>query len=354
MKRFVCVIAAAALLLGIFPAAAFAHTAADPFKTDMIAGGGNVKSAMDAGDVLVWNDANNIYVKYMASGGWMISETHLSIKTSMAEIPQNNGNPIPGKFKYKGYHDPMVDAYTYVVPKTWPVGTKLYIAAHSVVMKPCVDGGGGGGTMPCDMLPAQVTEMVSQPGPNSYFVTTVSGGTVLDGVYDGWCINTGLRLFQGEPRMADVYCSLSALPAGIVDKPQNMDLVNWVLNQGYVGTMSPGGYGMYTWSDIQRAIWELLDNEPDGTGLGVWDPMRVAEITAGAMATGEGFMPAAGQCAAIVLVPRDASGNMLQPNIVCKPYMPPPPPECGDETAWGKGPGFPGSNWAMYFCYTVQ
>jgi hypothetical protein len=116
---------------------AVAHTQSSPFVTDLIAGGGNENSEIIAGDVLIWNDADYIYVKYVTDAPWLITETHLAIGDNFCDdIPQTKkGNPIPGQFEYSNYHD-YVSEFLYTIPNTWPTGTSLYIAAHAVVKKP--------------------------------------------------------------------------------------------------------------------------------------------------------------------------------------------------------------------------
>ena len=101
MKRSLALLTIVAFLL-ILPAAVLAHTEDDPVVTDLLAG-----QYMDAGDVLVWNDADNLYVKYELEG-WCMSETHLHVADNLDGIPHTKkGNPIPGKFDYKTEHDPL-------------------------------------------------------------------------------------------------------------------------------------------------------------------------------------------------------------------------------------------------------
>ncbi len=109
-----------------------------PYVTDLIAGGGNVKSAIDVGYVLVYNDLDYLYVKYVTEDGWYMTETHLHVADDVADIPQTKkGNPIPGKFDYVTYHDPAVQEFEYMIPwsEDWTPGTVLDIAAHAVVQK---------------------------------------------------------------------------------------------------------------------------------------------------------------------------------------------------------------------------
>ena len=112
------------------------HTEEDPFVTDLIAGGGNPKSAIDVGDVLVWNDGDTLYVKYVITeDGWCLTETHLHVATNSDDIPQKKGNPTPGHFDYNDEHD-CVTEVLYEIPlhEDWKLcEADLFIAAHAVV-----------------------------------------------------------------------------------------------------------------------------------------------------------------------------------------------------------------------------
>jgi hypothetical protein len=56
---------------------------------------------IDVGEIQVWNDDQNLYVKYVVDAtDWCLTETHLAVAYSLDDIPQKNGNPIPGQFPY--------------------------------------------------------------------------------------------------------------------------------------------------------------------------------------------------------------------------------------------------------------
>ena len=114
-----------------------AYITVHPFVTDLIAGGGNPKSAIDVGEVIIWtNDPDFLYITYETTDDWYITETHLHVADSLDGIPQTKKfNPIPGHFDYKTDHAPPVQEYTYTIPWTWNPGTTLYIAAHAVVLE---------------------------------------------------------------------------------------------------------------------------------------------------------------------------------------------------------------------------
>ena len=107
------------------------HTEGDPFSTNLIADGRDL--AIDVGDVLVWNDGTTLHVKYVVTAPWCLTETHLHVATVLGEIPQKNGNPIPGKFEENDKHDCISEVeYMYdLLGKEWDFEDKLYIAAHA-------------------------------------------------------------------------------------------------------------------------------------------------------------------------------------------------------------------------------
>ncbi|MBW2996798.1 hypothetical protein KY349_00485 [Candidatus Woesearchaeota archaeon] len=102
-----------------------------PLISDMVAG-----QHIDAGDVTIWNDDSNLYVRYETTGGWEMTETHLHVACSLEEIPQTKkGNPRPGHFAINDEHDPAITEIEYVFNLAdFPCSTPL-VAAHAVVQK---------------------------------------------------------------------------------------------------------------------------------------------------------------------------------------------------------------------------
>ena len=112
--------------------------------SDLVAGGGNPKSAIDdVGDVSVWNDGTTLYVEYETIGDWVILETHLAVENDLVNIPQTkNNNPKVGHFEYKKEFDPGVNNYAIEIDlweKGFEVNDDLYIAAHAVVYNSVLD-----------------------------------------------------------------------------------------------------------------------------------------------------------------------------------------------------------------------
>lgn len=340
MKKALLPILALSLAIGLaMPVAA--HTESDPLIVDLLAG-----QTQDVGEVRVWNDGINLHVEYVVDlGGWHLVETHLAVGDSSGDIPQTKkGNPIPGKFDYK--HPDIYDVTDeYVVPLAdfgFEADDNIAIAAHAVVetMAGCE-------TNIIELeaaLPDQVTMVLAFPGGDSTFNVTISGGNIIDGTFDGFCIDTDHYILSGTTYIANVYSSYETLPTGLVEFPENLDLVNYILNQNWYGQTSPSG-GTYTYGDIQRAIWALIEDNQSTAGLGPWSQARVDEILADAYANGEGFVPGCGEYIAVVLAP--VGGQ--QPLIVLIPFY-----GFKDETAWADGTDFSGKNWATYFTYTIQ
>ncbi|MFX0030157.1 MAG: hypothetical protein ACFE8B_13180 [Candidatus Hermodarchaeota archaeon] len=344
-------------ILGITIIPVTAHTEESPFITDLFAG-----QNIPVGHVIVWNDADYLHVKYLIDDDLtpddpsddgvptLIYETHLHVAESIDGIPQTKkGNPIPGKFDYNTEHNPGVSEYTYQIPLVWDLDFELSIAAHAVVQKL-------GGLAGVELaLPDQVTMEVSYPysgGPAYFPETIISGGTILDGIYEGWCVDTDNVIYQNTEYTANVYSSYEQIPDSLIEFPENLDLVNWIINQGYVGQSSACG-GIFTYGDIQLAIWTLIEDELSTSGLGPWSQCRVNEILAAAYANGEGFEPGCDDYIAIILVPGDGSPIQIVTTQIILVSIG-VPCETIDETAWGAGFDFPGSNWATYFTYTVQ
>jgi hypothetical protein len=106
----------------------------DPYHVDLIADGGE-DGGLDVGDVLVWNDADNIYVKYlMVDADWCLSNTSLEIARTLEEIPQVKGNPQVGLFTWKAELG-FLPEYTEAIPLTAEPGVPVLIVAHATVNK---------------------------------------------------------------------------------------------------------------------------------------------------------------------------------------------------------------------------
>lgn len=374
-----------ALLLAM-PAAVFA----DPIAVEMIVDGGATET--DVGDVKVWDDGTNLYVYYVPIDPlpwpWhSITLTHLEVGTGLSDIPQKNGNPIPGKFTWseaKGNNadldgDGTPDLGYYEIPLgSLGAGTKLYIAAHAEVCSEDYE------TYPdvdsiISALPATVTMDASVTLPASYVDVTISDGGILDGSYIGYCIDSGILIDVTAPPPPPYY-DVAVDTNGLVDFDGDpvMDRINYILNQ-IDDYLSQG----YSHSDIQVAIWRLLPLQSLPTNYPKPDAIEanVTAILNDANANGVDYEPECGDYLGIKLEPPpiviiDENGNEIR--IPVQRILIRIPLECGCDTAWGSikefgplwdysepnphdgrvddtyGYDFPGKNWAHYFTYVVQ
>jgi hypothetical protein len=169
-------------------------------------------------------------------------------------------------------------------------------------------------------LPETVNFCTDGQGPEAYLNISINEG-FLAGDYGSWCIDDDLSI---EPILCyddvPVFLSTGTLPEGAFEYPENFDAVNWLLNQNIVGSESPTSSEIYTYGDLQFAIWKLLDDLRDPSeactdcGLGEWSAVRAGELVLLALDNGDGFMPGCNEFVGIILRP---DGN-IQPLII--PY----------------------------------
>jgi hypothetical protein len=133
MKKLAYLLIVLSLVLALVPAAAFAHTEGEPFVTDLIAG-----QTTDIGDVLVWNDVDTLYVKFVYEGpdcGFL--EVHLQVDADAfsPDILTKKGNPIPGQFE-KSYDVGCFKEHTFtysLADEGFGCDDNLLIAAHAAL-----------------------------------------------------------------------------------------------------------------------------------------------------------------------------------------------------------------------------
>jgi len=353
-KIFILPIITAAFMM-LCPAAGFTKTKDSLFVTPLIAGGN-----ITVGEVRVWNDDTNIYVKYVINdSSWCLRETNLAVESSKSLLPKISHCPIPDKFEFQDKLDCATE-HMYTIPLRWSPGTKVYIAAHAVVGSIC-------GYEDPDLalfagtLPAEATMTTNDPyldGP-AYLpaIDVADADDLLTGTHDGWCLSTALRVDAGVQYNANVFSSYATLPDGLVDFPGNLDKINWILNQQFVGkhTQCNPDLPVYTYGSVQRAIWSLIDDENSNLSLGPYSRCQVAEILDGAEEYGLFYEPGCKEFVGVVLQPFDGQGLPAQPVIIPVP-LPCEPKICSEQTAWGAGNNFKKCdyNGAMYIKYRIN
>jgi hypothetical protein len=283
-------------------------------------------------------------------GNWCMTKAHLAVAEAAyddkgknypdAGIPQTTkkGNPIPGQFVYTELFD-CATKHEFVVDID-NCG-ELVIAAHANVKNEMADL-----AALSDLLPDQATISVKYPsaGDPSYFLATISNAGDLNGEYLDWCVDLDNTIGNGTSYTCNLYSSYDDNLDGVIDVPGNLDLVNWIINQGYVYQASGCSGTTYTYGDVQRAIWTLIDDELSTSGLGQWSQCRVDEILAGAALDGVDFEPACSDFIAIICQPVNAVQVTIAQVTVFEFGL----DVCREETAWGWGPQFTTKKWATY------
>jgi len=353
MKKVSGVVIALFLLsMALISVPVSAHTEADPLVVDLLAG-----QTIDVGDVLVWNDGDYLYVKYVTTDGWLLTETHLAIATELSGIPQTKtGNPIPGKFTYFAYHDPPVDEYTYPIDLTWDPGTILYIAAHAVVRHDytLLLVSDAGNTW-FDGNPA-----VDAYEPNTWYPNppyTESSPSLWDNVISSshnfelsgadWIWNT---YFVNDDD------STHGWSGEIVEFTRTFDIPGtptagtlWITcDNGYEAKLN----GQHIGSAQLSGEWRTSDLHEAYVHTYGWQTAESYNVL-GALGTGQNTLAITGVNEYLNTDDGDPflgdegknpAGLIYELNI--NYYK--------QETAWGAGVGFPGRNWATYFIYKDQ
>lgn len=353
-------VAMSGIAVMVVPAAANSPATTYP----LVVGGGSPAGATTIGTVTVAQQGSNLVVTYQVTvSNWWLTDTHVAVATKLANIPQSNGNPVPGQFAYK-------HTLTYATSDTYTIpikaGTQYYIAAQAGASQP------GGITQLGLMLPVanpvSVGMSVDYPGTGSYFTTHITGTSFLTGSYSGWCVDTSHVIYPGSGYTATVYSSYN-VPAGL--GLTNLPEVNYIINQHYVGQTAADG-NPFTMGDVQVAIWTVLGlpiSDSDTSTVGAYTPAHVSQIVTGAQTNGASFVPTCGGLVALVVVPNGGDVQIITAQVTIAQFSIP----CGASsgTGWaclgqtvngvlqpvwsGKTlqTPFSGKNWATYVTYTT-
>ena len=367
---------------------------------DLVAGQ-NIK----VGIVDVWNDGDNLYVKYdITEEGWCLTETHLHVAISLEDIPQKNGNPPPGKFDYKDEHECVTEFLYAISLNGWKVSTELFIAAHAVVkdMDSCnyqtavlygINVIGNGKVYGIDVLAGTSWvefDITSPPdttgvGPNGlaydaqnerfYFCnypntttlyfwdgTQQVAGSLPEDIADADFYNGNYYFITGPPASDDLYVvefnTDGTIATGFPKKLADIagGLHGWTFN----GDIAIKDGVIYGWGSCSSHGYEFFTVNIDGTGFSVIPASKnfSLQLAFGSDGTlyGHRFVGSDGEF--YVVNTTDSSVTKVTP-------MPSPVhlyTDCASgeicipdtETAWGFGLDFPGKNWATYFSYTIE
>lgn len=102
---------------------------------------------------------------------------------------------------------------------------------------------------------------------------------------------------------------------------ENLDLINWLIAQDFVGANANAVDGEFTDWEVQRAIWELTDNIDTDTFAGIspgfGDNADVDFLVAAALdPANEGYMPASDGLVTLIIDPTTPTAQNSQPFII--------------------------------------
>ena len=139
-------------------------------------------------------------------------------------------------------------------------------------------------------------------GERSYFSINIQDSGLLQGSYPGWCADWDRQIEDNTPYSFKFYSSYNEnLPEGLIAKPENLDEVNWIINQRFVGRDAGNDLGVYTSGDVQLAIWSLIDDSFDSSTVGPFSQARVERIVSQAFQFGADYYPTCKEKVAIIL-----------------------------------------------------
>lgn len=277
------------------------------------------------------NPADQIQVDYtITEPGWCLNTTHLYVGL------EEPAKIAPGQFSYAHENLGCIQADSYFYPwEDIPTSECGYVAAHAVVTQWSWPIGG------------QVTYKVSHTSPETKGVNGLFDGEILINgewqTYRARCVDLNHSIGSNIEYTCTLYSSLDMNAP--VDKPENLDLLNYMINHKdeYINLWGA------TQKDLMAVGWTLIDNGPIPPALQGNHPDLVATIVAD-IEMHEGFIPGTDDLIGIIV----KCGNK-QVTFLEVPYS--EIFELGSETAWAQASGdFPFRNnkgkitgWGTYF-----
>ena len=303
------------------------------------------------GEVLVKNSADQVCVKFVITDldaiaeGWGITETHVAIADEVSEIPQKNGNPIPGQFSANDEYDPAVTETGWIC---FDHAGDAVIAAHAVVALP-------------EVSHVEKHEFCEVSGTEA----TVGGSpATLAWVHPSWNANltenlpgTGADWIWnsyrvGQPVTGEIVefthaFAIVGVPTVGTLKITADNAFEASVNGSVVGD-SENLFGDWRTSDLTESYVAA-----SSIGVSSWATVRTFDVL--------GYLLAGANSLAVTGVNEQADSGTIDSNpagviyrlcveseelIIDRPYA--------DETAWGGEGDFPGANWATYIDYETQ
>ena len=320
------------LFLSLLATAQFDSDSENTQTVKLLATRGEDPGLIPIGEVRIWEDSDYLNIKYIITNAdWRLNSTHVYVSSRNQEFAPIGDYTEPIRLELEQAHLAEME-YTYKIEKNWPDGTKFRVAAKAEVL--AIQGYTSDIEGLLDSLPETVKVHATQPSSHdhAYFELTIMESEILDGFHYGWCFDIDRPNIKRWYE-AKVYTLFDELPPHLMEVPENLDLVNWILNKDFVGKPSFRG-GPYTFGDVQHCIWELLEGRTTNYTNGPWNIWRATEILDVAKAEGEGFIPAYNEKFLLILMPMNQNRRVHWASMgigIPTPCL----PVYTSETAWG-------------------
>lgn len=314
--------------------------------------------------------------------GWRIKEAHVDIASDALDIPQKNGNPIPGQFQEHRYFDDPGVSETEWICLEWDGGFPAIIAAHAAIQrKECLTIAEAGSEKIISDTSTIVTvgnlgtephaAVAASPAP-AYAANTWTAATGSN----GWSTPSPLWIWESDPETLPRDGAIVTFEKifNIPGAPANSELkiaadngyAVWV-NDHFIGSdnlLEGVGPVPETEAGIRAALTALTQDFVDTT---TWQDDKTFTIPAADLVTGTNVLK-------ILAVneycdtddPNGSGGwnplatteNGKNPGglVFCMNACWDELTECTTycETAWGDRNEFLGKNWATYIEYTPE
>ena len=208
----------------------------------------------EIGIVQLYGDDNDrVRVDYtITEPGWCLNDTHLYV----GENPPASAAPGSFPFKHEGLGCTQFDSFFYSYDDMPLISSCGYVAAHGVVVTEW--------SLP---IGGEVTYKVSHNPPETNIANLFHGDIWIDGEWQRYlshCVDLNHRIYTDTEYTCTLYSSLDLNAP--VDKPYNLDSLNYLLNHQdeYKADPDLGGLGLgpATRKDIIAAIWGLIEDKP--------------------------------------------------------------------------------------------
>jgi len=326
------------------------------YSTPLVSGRVN-----DIGKIYVDREGNALKITYdITEPGWSMTKTFLHVTDNPNGFPTlASGVPDIQNFTYKSDHAEL-DSFTYVIDVTGQ--TNVYISANANVSQATqckVDPSIINASVPTD----PVLQLVSFSGNPAYFrmfIYDYQGNTMYQGNFFGNCVDLENPIDQRVryfPKLVSSYDTDAALLECIVDRPENLDVINFLINQDYATKFGA------TSNEVQAAIWTLIDddNPVNGAAGFDFDAAITKQIIDDSKAKGEFYIPSCDGYFVVLLDQdcKDALANNQTPNVTVQQsimWLPVSGVTSAHRTslgectnAWGVGTKFANIGWSQYF-----